>query len=287
MTATQSAGRVPSRSPLERLVCGCASAARAGLFPLGRWWPGGLCHLSDDERLENGLTVILPGIEGRSFFAFDIAHGLYEGGVNTAVEVFDWTTGLAPLFLYHLRAARRNREKAAAAARRIVAYQDEHPGRPVHLIGHSGGGGIALLALQALPPGRRITSVVLLAPAVSPHFDVESLVDRTVRGIWNFWSPLDALLLGAGTLLFGTLDGRHAIAAGAQGFATTGAHGEECRRSAGPQLHQHRYDVSLVRQFHLGGHFGCANRVFVSETIAPILTEVPSTLPTQRREDAK
>jgi pimeloyl-ACP methyl ester carboxylesterase len=262
---------LPSLRSWQRTVRGCTSAARAGVFPLGRWWPGGLSRLSECERLDRGLVIVLPGIEGRSFFAFDIAHGLCEGGTEAAVEIFDWTTGLAPLFLYHLRASGRNQRRAAAVAQRIAAYQDDYPGRPVHLVGHSGGGGIALLALGALPAGRRVASVILLAPAVSPQFAIHDVLPKTERGIWNFWSPLDALFLAAGTLVFGTLDGRHAIAAGAQGFAATPEPESAAVDDVRPRLHQLRYDLSLCRQFHLGGHFGCANRVFISETVAPLL----------------
>ena len=39
------------------------------------------------------------------------------------------------------------------------------------------------------------------------------------------------------------------------------------------RLRQCRYDLRMLRQFHLGGHFGWANRVFVAEVVAPLLID--------------
>ena len=36
---------------------------------------------------------------------------------------------------------------------------------------------------------------------------------------------------------------------------------------------QDRMIVEMIRQFHLGGHFGFTNRVFVAERIAPLIRE--------------
>lgn len=73
----------------------------------------------------------------------------------------------------------------------ITDYQHEFPFQPVHLIGHSGGAGIALFALDQLPAGHSVTSVTLMAAAVSRKFDVTRLLQRTRFGIWNFFSPFD------------------------------------------------------------------------------------------------
>ena len=153
------------------------------------------------ERLDQGFTVVLPGIEGKSVFNSNIAQGLIHGGVKSAVEVHDWTTGHLPLFLVHLRHIERNRDEARKLAQIIVEYQDRYPDRPVYLVGHSGGGGMALLTLEALPPDRKVTGVILLAVAVSRTFDLREALSKTERGIWNFYSPGDLVFLVAGTTL--------------------------------------------------------------------------------------
>lgn len=255
----------PPREPttVSRFLRGSVSFLRFLIFPLGRWAGRHLPQFATPDRRDKGLVIVLPGIEGKSFVNIDVVLGLADGGVESAIELFDWTTGIFPLWPYHLRALKRNRRVAERIAERIVEYQDRYPGRPVHLVGHSGGTGIAVFALEALPPDRRITAAVLLASALSPRYDLAAALSRTERGIWSFRSPFDALFLVLGTLLIGTIDGRHRIAAGNGGFAD----------DAGPQLHQVRYRASMMRAFHFGGHCGWTNRVFVAETIAPLVRQ--------------
>ena len=67
--------------------------------------------LNTFEYLEHGYTFVLPGIEGESLFNSNVAQGLSNGGVETAIEVHDWTTGTWLLFPVHLRAIERNRRE--------------------------------------------------------------------------------------------------------------------------------------------------------------------------------
>lgn len=227
--------------------------------------------LKTPERLACGYTIILPGIEGASLANSNLAQGLADGGLDTAIEVDDWTTGYLVGYLVHLRYLTRNRRQAQRIADKIVAYQDEFPGRPVNLVGHSGGAGIALLALEALPPGRSVSSVLLLAPAVSPAFDLSTALARAERGIWNFWSPLDVFFLVIGTVAAGTIDGRHTIAAGACGFARSTGNDPTADSACANRLHEIKYARGMMRSGSLGGHFGCVGRRFSRDYLAPLL----------------
>ncbi len=263
----------------QRFIRGCLSTLGALAFPFSRWFGRDLDALMTADRLAKGYTIILPGIEGRSSLNFSIARGLLDAGVESGIEIFDWTTGHILLFLLHLRGLKRNEALAGTIADKIVDYQDRYPGRPVYLIGHSGGGGLALLTLQQLPDDRSISGVILLAVAASPQFDVQSVLSKTQRGIWNFYSPVDAFYLVLGTLLCGTVDGKHAIAAGAVGFAEDAAgnprtemdHGVVGSEPASGQLVQIPFRIAMLRQFNFGGHFGWTNRVFVAEQLAPLI----------------
>ncbi len=228
--------------------------------------------ITTQDRLEHGLVLILPGIEGASVLNTNIAKGLSDGGVPSAIEVYDWTAGSVVLFPVTLRALDRNRSQAAKIAAKIMAYQDAHPGKPVHLIGHSGGGGVAVLTLEALPPDRKIASAILLAPAIAPDYDLRKALRRTQYGIWNFWSPYDVGFLKAGTTVMGTIDGRHTSAAGATGFVTPWGLDDEDRRLYGALLHQQRYTQKMAEYGHTGGHIGWANRRFVASWLAPIIS---------------
>ena len=226
-------------------------------------------NASTPAELDRGLTVVLPGVEGASWWNSNVAQGLRDGGVQTAIEVEDWTTGNALLFPLHLRHNSRNRKQAERLAAKIVAYQDEHPQRPVNLVGISGGGGMALLTLEALPPGRKVTNVVLLSPAISPRYDVQAALDRTERTITNVYSPYDVFVLGAGTALFGTIDGHHTASAGMVGFDLP----EDLPPEDLSRLRQLKYEWRMAGTGNLGGHMGSSTRPFIRDYVATRLTE--------------
>jgi pimeloyl-ACP methyl ester carboxylesterase len=176
---------------------------------------------------------VLPGIEGQSFINQSIAQGLADGGVEAAIEIYDWTTGIILLFLYHLRGWRRNVKQAERLARRIVDYRTTYPGRPIYLIGHSGGGALSVLTLERLPPGTTVTGAVLLNAALSPRYDLTSALSHVETKIWNFRSIFDLFFVGIGTVLAGTVDGRHACDAGRFSFGRP--HGALQQRVCGPE----------------------------------------------------
>lgn len=236
-------------------------------FPLGRFGKV-RGNPSTSTRRSVGLVVVLPGIEGRSFLNRSLVRGLIEGGTRSAVEIWDWTTGIVLLFPFHLRSRRYQQAIAQRYAERIAEYQREHPGCPVQLIGHSGGGGMALLILEALAGRRESVSAILLGPAVSPRFDVDKAA-RGCGGIVHFYSPLDVVFLGIATLMMGTMDARYSFSAGAVGFRRTDADSG----GANDDFRQVRYHPAMVAQFNLGGHFGWTNRVFAAETLAPLVRE--------------
>lgn len=252
----------------SRWVRGLMCLATFCVAPFGWFLPNRFFRSVSDERLEQGLVLIFPGIEGRSFFNISILHGLMDGGLPYAMEIVDWTTGNKFLTLYHLRAWQRNLRKARELAERIVQYQADYPGRPVWIVGHSGGGAMALLTAQALPEGHRLTGIVLLSAAVSPRFPIADVLPKVERGIWNFHSWLDCLFVGVGTSLFGTVDGWHMPSAGMIGFWNC-----PTSREIGPNstFVQTRYHPRMCAAFNLGGHFGCVHRVFVSEHVATVI----------------
>ena len=249
-----------SRGAWRTAWYGLSSLFGVLVFPLGYWWCRRLDDLKTNARLEQGCGFVLPGIQGKSPVEFAVARGLADGGVRMAVEVFDWTTGFWPFFLFHLRARFWQARMAERLAAKILAYQAEFPGRPVHVMGHSGGGGLALLATEVLAERNKITSLILLAPAVSHSYDVTSASARVEQGIWHFYSPSDCLFDGLGTILAGTFDGRHTVSAGARGFTNEVA-----------RLHQERFRPAMLRSWNFGGHFGCVNRVFAADWLAPLI----------------
>jgi len=215
--------------------------------------------------------MILPGIEGESILNRDIALGLDEGGVSAAIEVYDWTIGVPGAFVPNLAFLDRNKRQAAELARRIVEYREDHPGAPVFLIGHSAGGGVVVLTLEALPAGRQIDMAILLAPALSPDYDLSTALRRTRRGITSFFSSLDVGFLRVGTIIFGAVDRKHGSAAGAVGFVPPEELSAEDRELYGRKLRQVRWTQRLRRVGASGLHIGWASQDFAREYLAPLI----------------
>lgn len=268
---------------LSRLWRGIACWMTFTVTPLGWFCYGRLVRRMEPERLDQGLVLILTGIEGRSFLNVGMLAGLVDGGVRSALEIVDWTTGNKLLFLWHLRGSRRNQVMAAQLAGRIVEYQDQYPGRPVWIVGHSGGGGMALLTARAMPAGRVVTGIIMLAAAVSPQIELQAALDHIETSLWNYYSWFDAFFLRFGTTLLGTIDGRHGSSAGAVGLQGPEA---DAAMDAG-RLIQVRWNWRMVAQFNLGEHFGCTHRVFVEEEIAPRIVVSEDAARTARAESGQ
>jgi len=214
----------------------------------------------EPERLDHGYVIVLPGIEGRSFLNRGIAAGLNDARVPYGIEIYDWTDG--PLWaLYNLRSRTLHARQVAVLREKIVAYRRDFPGRPLSLVGHSGGGALALLAAAGLPDGVSVTSIIMIVPAISPAYSLEAAASHVQHRIWNYRSYGDCVYLGALTTLFGTVDGKHVPAAGAVGF----------KKPFNAKLTEIPFQLPMLRDWNAGGHLTCTNRTFVRKWIAPLV----------------
>jgi pimeloyl-ACP methyl ester carboxylesterase len=172
-----------------------------------------------EDRLNNGLVIILPGIEGHSQLNENIRSGLVAGGVYRAMPIHPWGRPLplvGPLitqvdFL-------GNRLAGIGIAKIVTDYQDKHPDRPVYIVGHSGGGGVAVFTAEAMPEGRQIDGLILLSASISSAYDLKKALSHCRNGIVSFYNKGDSTLLGLGTIVVGTVDGTHGPSAGLIGF---------------------------------------------------------------------
>lgn len=244
------------------------------LLPLALLTAGGCVspprNLGAPERYDHGLVLVLPGIEGRSIWNRDIALGLDAGGVSSAIEIWDWTYGPAAL-VYNLVSRERNEQEAQRLADHVEAYRAQYPARPVHMIGHSGGGGIAVLALECLPAERPIELALLLAPALSPQYDLSTALQRTRGGIYNFYSHKDVTLLKVGTSVFGSIDRARGEAAGAVGFVMPPEAGPQTQALYRNALRQIGWTPRLLRFGADGSHVGWTSQRFARRYLAPLI----------------
>ena len=179
-------------------------------------------HYADSSRVDQGLVVILPGIEGESKANRDIREGLYRAGIPYALVIYRWGSlipGPGGMLLNQTNVA-RNRRMADELAEQVVQYQQKHPGKPVFLIGHSAGGGIAVFTLEALgkiPEALPVEGAFLLSASISSDYDLTDALRMTRRGLINV-SNKDDRLLNSGTAAFGNVDGKRGDSAGRTGF---------------------------------------------------------------------
>jgi pimeloyl-ACP methyl ester carboxylesterase len=222
-------------------------------------------------RYQRGLIHVLPGVEGASFLAQDLCSGLDDAGVSSAIEIFDWTV-LPGAILVNLADIEHNRRQARRLADKIMAYRGKHPGRPVHVIGYSGGGGVAVLMMEMLPPDPPpVDLVILIGPAISPDYDLSEALRRTRFGILNLHSERDISILKMGTLVFGSIDRKHTVSAGAVGFTPPGRLAEAQRKLYSQKLRQVKWRPEMRRQGADGSHIGWLSRRFAREYLAPII----------------
>jgi hypothetical protein len=211
------------------------------------------------------LLLHLPGIAGQIGVDRRLVAGLKDGGIKARIFIYDWTEFDAGIHALH--AFDRNQIEAEFVARLIIAHHDADPDSPIFLTAHSGGCAIAVWALEKLPRGIQVDQVLLLAPALSPTYDLSAAL-RHVRGrMFAFTSTSDSLVLDTGTRVFGTMDGQHTEAAGYSGFvmpATADA-------DAYLKLSAEPYQQDWMQYNNWGDHIGPMSRRFAAAVLAPLI----------------
>lgn len=186
-----------------------------------------------------------------------------------AIDMADWTTSLPMNYLVNLRDEPRNRLRAQEIADAVVRYRMSWPRSPVVLVGQSSGGGMAVWVAEALPPTEQIDGIIMLAPSLSPGYSLDSALMRTRRGIVNFYSERDWVILGVGTTLSGTMDGLHTSSAGRVGFElpVTGPSAELYEL----KLFQIPWQPAMAEAGNRGLHLTSGARAFVATYVAPLV----------------
>jgi pimeloyl-ACP methyl ester carboxylesterase len=217
-----------------------------------------------------GLLLVLGGVGGLDLCGFNMSRVARAARLPHVVERFTWGHGFGRWYADLTDAASGGRagERAAGA---IHQFRAEHPDEPVFVVAKSGGAGVAVWALERLEP-ESVERAVLLAPALSPRYDLTAALRAVRREMVVFWSPLDVVILGAGTRLFGTMDGVRGGGAGLVGFAVPGpAEPDSERRRQYAKLRQVPWRPRMAGLGHLGGHFGTDHPRFLRECIVPLL----------------
>jgi hypothetical protein len=222
------------------------------------------------ERLDAGLVVSLDGVGGYNWLPRWLRRGLCAGGVPAAIVIYNWSLGPLGMWATDLFVSRRNRDRAAFLADRIAAYRARWPGRPVTLIGHSAGGGIAAWTLEALGAACPVDRAMLLAPALSPAYNLAAALEGVRKRLYVTYSHLDVALMGLGTSLLGTIDRRHGPSAGLVGFRLPQGLTDD-QRAAYAKVRQLKWRPRSILDGHWGDHTGCTTPTYARRVLAPIV----------------
>jgi pimeloyl-ACP methyl ester carboxylesterase len=211
----------------------------------------------------SGLVLVADGVGGLDLCGTALRHVMASGGGRNVVRLHRWGHGLGQ---WHrdLTNVANLRARAATMAGEVVAWRDERPGSPAFLVGKSGGSGVVVRALEGLPADS-VEAAVLLAPALSPGYDLTRALEAVRREMIVFWSPLDVFVLGLGTRVFGTIDRVRSVSAGLVGF-----------RGDRAKLRQVRWSPAMGRTGNFGGHVGPDSPAFLRRYVVPLLTAEPA-----------
>lgn len=230
-------------------------------------WPLAACASkvsSIDPGGGSGHLILLPGVEGNTWQLAGVRAGLRDAGLDWTIEIIPW--GSPPLSsLRNLIDHPANLARSERIASRLIELREMNPGQPLVLCGYSGGGGLAIMTAQALPPHVAVDRIVLVAAAISNDFDLAQIEDRYRDKIVNIYSHRDGVV-GWGTRLFGTIDRRKTLSAGHSGFLD-----DQGKLRIGEKLEQISWSTAWRASGHGGEHTGYLRREWAKTHLAPII----------------
>jgi pimeloyl-ACP methyl ester carboxylesterase len=209
-------------------------------------------------------VIVVTGVQGRSPEYAALQKELAET-LGTDVRVFAWGAPKPLIFLnFSTRSVHEKAERQLAAI--IAEHRRQFPDGRLDLIGHSAGCGVILGALARLDGETEVQNVLLLAPSVSPDYEIARALSRVRLRAHVFISDRDTLFLKWRTGNFGTYDRVKTPAAGNVGFNL-----DKLPDALHAKVQEHRYNEEWRSLGHDGGHFGPLSRRFAQSVLTPLL----------------
>lgn len=242
------------------VLCVVATGAAATMIGCGAGVDTLNSAYTQPEMADRGMIYILPGIQGVDYHYTNIRNGLRGAGIKCAIKIHPWGCKIPGIGMaINETNTLADRDWGQKIAAEVADYQRQYPGRPVYLIGQSGGCAISVFTAESLaasgaPP---ISGIVLLDASLSADYDLTTALNQCKKGIVNFYNLNDVALLEVGTKLFGNLDGGHGNSAGRTGFSPVPA-----------KLYQVQVRQDMVSGLE-SPHFADTSAAFTTSYIAP------------------
>lgn len=213
-------------------------------------------------------VIVLPGIGGDGDVYAQVVRSLHDHGSDDCLRVYSWGYPW-PLFWLTNSSSNLHDFAERQLADQIARWRMDHPHSRIVLIAHSAGAGVVVGALSRLSGPIEVGPVILLAPSLSPDFDLRPAL-KHADIIHVFYNSNDDFWQGWGPIVFGTYDGAHRSGAGRTGFSLARfSPGEKAR------VIQHPYQGEWNDLGNHGGHFDWMAEPFVGAIIKPLIDRSP------------
>lgn len=240
---------------------------RAALWCLALLVAGGCSStptVSLDAPASGRIVCFVPGVAGDKGGFDGLKSALLEQGV---ADLRDYSWGApGPLFVANFQDEAVHQKAEMGLAKHLGAWLKQRSDCRIDLVGHSAGCGVILGALEELG-SLKVGRVILLAPSVSPTYDLAPALARVNGRIDVFHSPHDTFFLKWRTGTFGTYDNVKTPAAGHLGFKVNPSLPADLSK----KLVQHPYDAKWEELGNGGGHMGPLAEDFGKRVLLPLL----------------
>lgn len=223
------------------------------------------------------MVIVADGVGGFNLCGLALARVAREARLPLNVRVVRWGHGWGRWYADLSKTANIDLQ-ADRVARAVRLHRRLRPRVPIFLVGKSGGCAVQVKALERLSDVE-VDRLILLAPALSPRYDLTRALNRVRVEAVVFWSPLDLVILGLGTGIFGTSDRARSWGAGMVGFRRPGADDPPERIEAYRKLRQVRWSPRMSATGYLGGHLGPDSPLFLKKYVLPLLRVDPASDP--------
>jgi hypothetical protein len=223
-----------------------------------------------EKAAQRGLVIIADGVGGLDLCGIALRYALGVEKMPHSVEFVPWGHGLGR-WLADLTDVANRDSHARLVAENVRRYKIERPQDPIYLVAKSGGSGVVVKALEQIGE-HQVERAVMLAPALSPSYDLSDALRAVRHEMVVFWSPLDVVILGAGTRVFGTVDRKKTASAGLVGFRVPApGSSNDIKGQQYDKLRQVRWRPRMAATGYLGGHFGPDSPLFLRRYVVPLL----------------